>query len=162
MNKIANFFSYVTDMMDRQISLFVIILTFALSLLLSLSVFYRYILNDSIYWSGEVARYMLAYIVFLGSTMAHKHKEHIRIDMIFSYLSNKNKKNIDIVIALLFISFWVIVLLGCIKLFPLFMMQTTATLGIAYAIPFAALPISAIIWIFYCIDDVLALVVKTK
>jgi len=162
MNKIANFFSYVTNMMDRQISLFVIVLTFALSLLLSLSVFYRYILNDSIYWSGEVARYMLAYIVFLGSTMAHKHKEHIRIDMIFSYLSTKNKKNIDIMIALFFISFWVIVLLGCIKLFPLFMMQTTATLGIAYAIPFAALPISAIIWILYCVDDILALVVKTK
>ena len=162
MNKIANFFSYVTNMMDRQISLFVIVLTFALSLLLSLSVFYRYILNDSIYWSGEVARYMLAYIVFLGSTMAHKHKEHIRIDMIFSYLSTKNKKNIDIMIALLFILFWIIVLLGCIKLFPLFMMQTTATLGIAYAIPFAALPISAIIWILYCVDDILALVVKTK
>jgi TRAP-type C4-dicarboxylate transport system permease small subunit len=152
----------MSDMMDRQISLFVVVLIFSLSLLLSLSVFYRYILNDSIYWSGEVARYMLAYIVFLGSTMAHKHKEHIRIDMIFSYLSNQNKKNIDIMIALFFISFWVIVLLGCIKLFPLFMMQTTATLGIAYAIPFSALPISAIIWIFYCVDDILALMVKTK
>jgi len=149
-------------MMNRQISLFVVILLFLLALLLSVSVFYRYVLNESIYWSSEVARYMMAYIVFLGSTMAHKHKEHIRIDMIFSYLSNTNKQNINIAIALFFIAFWVIVLLGCVKLFPLFMMQTTATLGIAYAIPFAALPISAIIWIFYCVDDILALIVKNK
>lgn len=160
MQKLANSFSYISGMMDRQISLFVVSLVFLLSILLSLSVFYRYVLNDSIYWSGEVARYMLAYIVFLGSTMAHKAKEHIRIDMIFSYLSASNKRYIDIAIAILFILFWVIVLLGCIKLFPLFLMQTTATLGIAYAIPFSAVPISATVWIFYCVDDILALVVK--
>jgi len=162
MNKITSFFSYTSNIIDRQISLFVVLLVFLLSILLSVSVFYRYMLNDSIYWSGEVARYMMTYIVFLGSTMAHKHKEHIRIDMIFSYLSNTNKKYIDIAIALFFILFWVIVLLGCIKLFPLFMMQTTATLGIAYAIPFSALPISAVIWIFYCINDIFILAVKTK
>ena len=162
MKKIASYFSNISNMMNRQISLFVVILLFLLALLLSVSVFYRYVLNESIYWSSEVARYMMAYIVFLGSTMAHKHKEHIRIDMIFSYLSNTNKQNINIAIALFFIAFWVIVLLGCVKLFPLFMMQTTATLGIAYAIPFAALPISAIIWIFYCVDDILALIVKNK
>lgn len=149
-------------MMNRQISLFVVILVFLLALLLSVSVFYRYVLNESIYWSSEVARYMMAYIVFLGSTMAHKHKEHIRIDILFSYLTNKNQKNIDIAIALFFIAFWVIVLLGCIKLFPLFMMQTTATLGIAYAVPFSALPISAVIWIFYCVNDILALMVNNK
>ncbi len=162
MQKLANFFSSVSSMADRQISLFVVVLIFLLSILLSLSVFYRYILNDSIYWSGEVARYMLAYIVFLGSTMAHKHKEHIRIDIIFSYLSNSNKKILDISIALLFIGFWLIVLFGCIKLFPLFMMQTTATLGIVYAIPFSALPLSAVIWIFYCIDDILVLMVQKQ
>lgn len=162
MGKIASFFSNTSNMMDRKISLFVVILLFLLALLLSVSVFYRYVLNESIYWSSEVARYIMAYVVFLGATMAHKHKEHIRIDMIFAYLSNTNKKNIDIAIALFFIVFWIIVLLGCVKLFPLFMMQTTATLGVAYAIPFSALPISAIIWIFYCMNDILALIVKTK
>ncbi len=160
MNKIANFFSYISDMIDRQISLFVVTLVFILAILLSVSVFYRYVLNDSIYWSGEVARYTLAYVVFLGATIAHKHKEHIRIDMIFSYLSHTHKKNIEILIALFFILFWSIVLVGCIKLLPLFMMQKTATLEIPYAYAFAGLPISAIIWIIYCIDDILVEMVK--
>jgi len=160
MNKVANFFSCISDMIDRQISLFVVTLVFILAILLSVSVFYRYVLNDSIYWSGEVARYMLAYVVFLGATIAHKHKEHIRIDMVFSYLSHANKKNTEIAIAILFIFFWGIVLAGCIKLFPLFMMQKTATLEIPYAYAFAGLPISAIIWIIYCIDDILVETVK--
>ena len=149
-------------MTNKLISKFVVLLIFLLSLLLGVAVFYRYALNDSIYWSNEVARYLLVYIVFLGSTMAHKHKNHIRIDMIFTYISDKMRKNLDISIAILFIAFWVLIILGCIKLLPLFMMQTTATLQIPFAIPFAALPISAVIWILYCVDDLLKEVVKNR
>ncbi len=160
MIKTARFISILSDMANRLISRFVVLLIFLLSLLLGVAVFYRYALNDSIYWSNEVARYLLAYIVFLGSTMAHKHKTHIRIDMIFSYISLKNRRHLEITIALLFILFWTVIMTGCIKLFPLFMMQTTATLQIPYAIPFAALPLSAIVWILYCVDDILKEVIK--
>jgi TRAP-type C4-dicarboxylate transport system permease small subunit len=162
MIKVARFISVLSDMTNKLISKFVVLLIFLLSLLLGVAVFYRYALNDSIYWSNEVARYLLAYIVFLGSTMAHKHKTHIRIDMIFTYISDKMRKNLEIIIGLLFITFWVTIMTGCIKLFPLFMMQTTATLQIPYAIPFASLPISAVIWILYCVDDILNEVVKNR
>lgn len=162
MSKLARFISTLSDITNKLISKFVVLLIFLLSLLLGVAVFYRYALNDSIYWSNEVARYLLAYIVFLGSTMAHKHKVHIRIDMIFSYISDKMKQNLEIAISLFFIAFWVIIVLGCIKLFPLFMIQTTATLQIPYAVPFAALPISALIWILYCTDDILKMVVKNR
>lgn len=160
MLKISRFISILSDAINKQISKLVVSLLFLLSLLLGVSVFYRYALNDSIYWSNEVARYLLAYIVFLGATMAHKHKAHIRIDMIFSYISEKNQKIVEVVISILFIAFWILILLGSIKLFPLFMMQTTATLQVPYALPFASLPISAVIWLIYCIDDILQETVK--
>ncbi len=160
MIKTARFISTLSDMANRLISRFVVLLIFLLSLLLGVAVFYRYALNDSIYWSNEVSRYLLAYIVFLGSTMAHKHKTHIRIDIIFNYISLKNRRYLEITISMFFILFWVVIMAGCIKLFPLFMMQTTATLQIPYAIPFAALPLSAIVWILYCMDDILKEVVK--
>jgi TRAP-type C4-dicarboxylate transport system permease small subunit len=160
MLKISRFISILSDTINKQISKLVVSLLFLLSLLLGISVFYRYALNDSIYWSNEVARYLLAYIVFLGATMAHKHKAHIRIDMIFSYISEKNQKIVEVAISILFIAFWILILLGSIKLFPLFMMQTTATLQVPYALPFASLPISAVIWLIYCIDDILQETVK--
>ncbi|NPA74421.1 MAG: TRAP transporter small permease [Epsilonproteobacteria bacterium] len=155
MRKISTILSKICDAINKQISLFVVLLLFLLSLLLGVNVFYRYVLNDSIYWSNEVARYLLAYIVFLGATMAHKSGVHIRIDMIFMHISQKSIKVIDKVISIFFILFWALVLYGSIKLFPLFMMQTTATLQIPYAVPFAALPISAVIWMVYCLDDLL-------
>ncbi len=150
-----SFISKLCDTINIQISILVVSLLFLLSLLLGVNVFYRYVLNDSIYWSNEVARYLLAYIVFLGSTMAHKNGVHIRIDIIFIHISKKSIKMIDKIISIFFILFWLLVLYSSIKLFPLFMMQTTATLQIPYAIPFAALPISAVVWILYCFDDLL-------
>ncbi len=148
-------FFKVCDITDKFITFLVVSLIFLLSFLLFAAVIYRYILNDSIYWSGEVARYMLAYIVFLGSTIAHKSKHHIRIDIIFAYISKSCLKCIDIIISIFFLIFWSIVLWGSYKLFPLFMMQTTATLDIPYAYAFAALPVSALIWIIYSIEDFL-------
>ncbi len=160
MLKTARAISILSDMINAFVSRFVVLLIFLLSLLLGVAVFYRYILNDSIYWSNEVARYILVYIVFFGSTMAHKHKNHIRIDMIFAYISKKNLQRLDVIIALLFIAFWVLIIVGSIKLLPLFMMQKTATLQIPFALPFVAIPISAFVWILYCIDDILKKVVK--
>ena len=160
MKRISKVISTISDMINKLISKVVILLLFFLSLLLGVAVFYRYALNDSIYWSNEVARYLLVYIVFLGSTMAHKHKNHIRIDMIFSIISSKTKRIVDIFIGVLFVAFWIMIIVGCMKLLPLFMMQTTATLGIPFAYAFAALPISAVIWILYCVDDILKEVIK--
>jgi len=160
MLKISQIISRINTIIDKQISLFVVVLMILLSILLSVSVFYRYVLNDSIYWSNEVARYLLVYIVFFGATMAHKHKSHIRIDIILGTLSHKNKKNIEILVGGLFIFFWTLVLMGSLKLLPLFLIQKTATLEIPFAYPFAALPISACIWILYCVDDIIREYVK--
>lgn len=160
MHKLSSVVSILSDITNKLVSKFVMLLMFLLSLLLGVAVFYRYALNDSIYWSNEVARYMLVYIIFLGSTMAHKHKTHIRIDIIFSYISTKSRKYLEITISLFFLFFWILIIAGSIKLLPLFMMQTTATLQIPYAIPFISLPLSAVIWILYCLDDLLKEILK--
>jgi len=162
MHKLSSAFSLLSDTTNKLVSKFVVLLMFLLSLLLGVAVFYRYALNDSIYWSNEVARYILVYIVFLGSTMAQKYKTHIRIDIIFSYISAKRRRYLEIAISLSFLFFWILIVAGSIKLLPLFMMQTTATLQIPYAIPFMALPLSAVIWILYCLDDLLKEVLKMR
>lgn len=156
MYKIVKIISAINSVIDRQITLFVVTLSILLAVLLSTSVFYRYVLNDSIYWSNEVARYMLVYIVFLGATMAHRQKSHIRIDIILGIFSKKNEQYLNILISAFFLFFWILVLQGSAKLFPLFLMQKTATLELPFGYPFAALPISACIWISYCIEDILS------
>ena len=150
MSKLINLVSYY---IDKIICFIVIILTLVLSVLMAVGVFYRYVLNNSIYWSGEVSRYLLVYITFLGATIAYKRGAHVGIDIIVERFSEKVRKIFHFTIHLTFIVFWLIILIKSFKLYPLYILQKTATLEIPYAIPFTALPVSAVIWIIHGIDE---------
>lgn len=47
---------------------------------LFLQVFTRYVLNDPLSWTEEVARYVYVYIVFLGASAAISDRTHVGID----------------------------------------------------------------------------------
>ncbi len=51
-----------------------------LLLTLFLQVFTRYVLNDPLSWTEEVARYLYVYIVFLGASAAISDRTHVGID----------------------------------------------------------------------------------
>ena len=49
-------------------------------------VFFRYVLNQSLFWSEELARYMLVWLTFLGASVAYRRNVHPRIDLFSSRL----------------------------------------------------------------------------
>ncbi len=150
----------VSDFIDKIITWIVVILTLALSILMAVGVFYRYVLNNSIYWSGEVSRYLLVYITFLGATVAYKRGAHVGIDILVERFSKPIRKFISLLIIVCFIVFWSIILIKSFKLYPLYILQKTATLEIPYAIPFTSLPLSAGIWIIHCLNDLIKILRK--
>lgn len=44
-------------------------------------VFCRYVLNQSLFWSEELARYILVWLTFLGASVAYRRNVHPRIDL---------------------------------------------------------------------------------
>jgi len=52
-----------------------------------LQFFTRYVLNDSLAWTEEIAIYCLVTVVFLGSAMCVRLSRHIQVDFIYRYLS---------------------------------------------------------------------------
>jgi TRAP-type C4-dicarboxylate transport system permease small subunit len=54
-----------------------------------LQFFTRYALNDSASWTEEVARYLLIYVVFLGSSMCVRLNRHIQVDLLYRYLPRR-------------------------------------------------------------------------
>jgi TRAP-type C4-dicarboxylate transport system permease small subunit len=155
MKFVFNILSFLSDTINRFVELLVVSLLLFLSILMVLAVFYRYGLNSSIYWSDEVSKILLVFIAFLGSTVAYKHKAHIGIDILAEKLSKKLKKYLEILIALTFLSFWILILLESLKMMPLFMMQKTATLEIPYAYVFFVVPFSSSIWIVHVLDSIM-------
>ena len=64
--------------------------TFAIFWLMTLAVFLqfftRYVLNDSLAWTEEIATNCLVVIVFLGAAMCVRLGRHIHVDFLFRYL----------------------------------------------------------------------------
>ncbi len=155
MKHVFEILSFLSDAINKLIEFIVASLLIFLSVLMILAVFYRYILNNSIYWSDEVSKILLVFLAFLGSTVAYKHSAHIGIDIITERLSKRLNSVLFILIKVSFLLFWALIFKESLKLMPLFMMQTTATLEIRYAYVFCIVPITSIIWLLHISNDLL-------
>ena len=51
----------------------------------------RFVFSYSSIWAEETARYAFIYLVWLGASAAIRDRSHIRIDIIFKFLSEKKK-----------------------------------------------------------------------
>ncbi len=60
------------------------ILVLAIAVIVAAGVFYRYVLNDSLSWSEELAKYALLWLVFLGSPIALRLGGHPNIEIVIS------------------------------------------------------------------------------
>ncbi|MBY0335309.1 MAG: TRAP transporter small permease [Acetobacteraceae bacterium] len=57
-----------------------LVLLWVLGILVFTQFFSRYVLNDSVAWTEEVARYLLIVLVFIGSAGAVRRGTHIRVE----------------------------------------------------------------------------------
>lgn len=58
------------------------ILFWALSGIVFLQFFTRYIMNDSLAWTEEIARYGLMWLAFIGGAMVTRKKTHIAVELL--------------------------------------------------------------------------------
>ncbi len=51
--------------------------------------FTRYVLNDSLSWTEEIARYLLIAVCFIGGIMAVRRNTHIMVEFLFRFIPPK-------------------------------------------------------------------------
>ena len=72
-----------------------------------LQFFSRYVLNDSIGWTEEIARYLLILVAFTGSVVAVQHNSHIFVEFFYRYLPDSVGRVLSTLVDLARIAFLV-------------------------------------------------------
>ncbi|PLP97776.1 TRAP transporter small permease [Cupriavidus pauculus] len=61
-------------------------LFWVMTLLVFMQFFTRYVMNDSLAWTEELATYCLIGVVFIGASMCVRKSRHIQVDLLYRYL----------------------------------------------------------------------------
>jgi len=83
--KQTSFFSFLDKFEDYSVTF----LYMAMVIIIFLQVFFRFVVKASLPWSEELARYIMAWAVFIGGSIAAKEGAHIGIDSIVTRLPKK-------------------------------------------------------------------------
>jgi TRAP-type C4-dicarboxylate transport system permease small subunit len=87
-----------------------------LAFVVFLQFFTRYILNDSLGWTEEIARYLLVCVAFVGAIMAVRKNSHISVEFFYRYLPYKARRWLITLVDLSRIAFFIAMTVICIKL----------------------------------------------
>lgn len=74
------------DLSDVRADDYLVLVVFwALAFVVFLQFFTRYVLNDSLGWTEEIARYLLIGVTFIGSVMAVRKGAHIAVELVYRW-----------------------------------------------------------------------------
>jgi TRAP-type C4-dicarboxylate transport system permease small subunit len=73
---------------------------------LILQFFTRYVLNDSLAWTEEVASNGLVVVVFLGAVMCVRRARHIRVDIVHRLIAPRARRVLQLAVELFAIAFF--------------------------------------------------------
>lgn len=85
----------------RLIEIIAIVGISVMTVVAAVQVFYRYVLNDSLFWSEELMRYLMAWVAFLTAGMAYSRGELMGMRFIVEALPSPVQRVIDFISRIL-------------------------------------------------------------
>jgi TRAP-type C4-dicarboxylate transport system permease small subunit len=113
-----------------------------MALVIGVQVFFRYALNDSLFWSEELGRVLLVWLTFCGASVAYRRGAHIGVDTLVERLGARGRRVAGIAAQAVALVFFLGMVHGSWRLMPLLGFQTMPALGLGKQIPFAVVPAS--------------------
>jgi len=124
-------------------------LGFCMTVTVAVQVFFRYVLNHSLFWSEELARYLLVWLTFLGASAAYYRKAHPGIDILLGKMPASLQKTAALCVHMAsFTLFGVMIFFG-FRFAYFVRLQISPALYLPKWIIFSIIPISGLILLIH-------------
>lgn len=107
--------------------------------------FSRYVLNSSISWTEEAARYLLICVGFLGSVMAARKNSHIFVEFFYRWLPRPVGRTLFTVVDLIRIAFFGTASWLSWKIYPVMQNQRMTALDLPMSVIYALVIVSFVL-----------------
>lgn len=84
----------------------VLVVFWGLAFVVFLQFFTRYVLNNSLGWTEEIARYLLVTVTFIGSIMAVRKSSHIAVEILYRWFPRPVRKVMQTVVDVTAVAFY--------------------------------------------------------
>jgi len=152
----------VLKWLDENIERIILLVLLAImSVVIVLQVFMRYVMENSLTWSEELARFCFVWLVYIGISYGVKKAKHIRVEAILTVLKRKGKYIINMVAYLLFLFFALYATYYGFSIYSAIKAtgQMAPSLGISMSIMYLGMPIGMLLT---CIRLIQRMYLETK
>ena len=128
----------------------------SMALVVALQVFFRYVLNHSLFWSEELARFMLVWLSFLGASTAYKRSLHPGVDVLTSRLSPPWKKACELLVYIVSLALFLVMIVYGTGFAYAIRAQISPALYLPKWSVFSIIPASGLILAIHCLAFIAA------
>lgn len=131
---------------DRMVEYVIIVIYTIIIVAMFAQVVFRYVVNDPLSWSEELARYMFVWLCYLGAYVAVLRNAHVGVDYLTRLMPPMHSERLRRVLALVAIAALLVVLYqGSLLAIDNIGAEWSTIAEFSMAIPYAAVPLGALL-----------------
>ncbi|MCP4116220.1 MAG: TRAP transporter small permease [Desulfobacteraceae bacterium] len=138
-----------SNRLNQWVERLVFVLGLAMAIIVVLQVFARYVLNHSLFWSEELARYCLVWISFLGASVAYHDRAHPGVNLLFSRLTPAMERRLAVTVHLISLGLFSTMVIHGFKFAYFVRLQITPALAMPKWIVMGILPVSGAVFMVH-------------
>jgi TRAP-type C4-dicarboxylate transport system permease small subunit len=144
----------ISQALNRRVKGLVCVMGMVMALVVALQVVSRYGFNHSLFWSEELARFLLIWLSFLGATVAYCHGVHPGVDSLVRRLPAMWKTGAALAAYLAGAVLFTVMVVSGTQFAWFVRLQIFPATGISKWIIMAVVPVSGAIFLVHCLAGI--------
>jgi TRAP-type C4-dicarboxylate transport system permease small subunit len=136
------------------LSKFLIILFWGMCAVVFLGVIFR-IIKKPLVWAEEYALISMVWLTFIGACIGYESNSHLAVDLLLLILPRKGPKIIELLIEFLVMPFFIVLIIGGIKMVETTVGSITPALKISVAFQYLPALVGGVIMLIFNIERII-------